>query len=51
MRVFRLGLLLGGLSGGATYLYTGALGVSAIVGAVAAALTWFGLGTVIVCDD
>lgn len=51
MSLFILGLVLGGLSGGGTYAFTddGQLGL--LVGAIAAALTWLGLATIILADD
>ncbi|MGW7090085.1 hypothetical protein ACWGH2_42250 [Streptomyces sp. NPDC054871] len=48
MRIFLLGVLLGALSGGGAYHYTGHPQLSAAVGLVAAVATWLGVTTVIV---
>jgi uncharacterized membrane protein len=51
MPLFLLGIALGGLSGGVTYALTTDGQIAAIVGAVAAVLTWIGCAAVIFVDD
>jgi len=51
MPLFLLGLVLGGLSGGITYGLTADGQLAAIVGAVAAVLTWLGIAALIIADD
>ncbi|MGA5411584.1 hypothetical protein ACPCSC_30555 [Streptomyces lavendulocolor] len=51
MRIFLLGLLLGGFSAGVTGHYTGDPQLAACVGIVAAVATWLGIATVIFCSD
>ncbi|MFE3049574.1 hypothetical protein ACFXIY_21280 [Streptomyces albidoflavus] len=51
MPLFFLGLLLGGLSGGVTFGLTADGQIAAIVGAIAAVLTWLGIATLLFADD
>ena len=51
MFLFILGIVLGGVSGGATFGLTADGQLAAIIGVIAAVLTWFGLATLIVADD
>ncbi|MCI4045460.1 hypothetical protein [Streptomyces sp. TRM75563] len=51
MTLFLLGLALGALSGVGTYAYTGAGGLAAAVGIIAAVLTWCGIATLAVLND
>jgi hypothetical protein len=51
MLVVILGVVLGAISGGVTYGITADGQLAAIVGAVAAVLTWLGIATLIIADD
>lgn len=51
MPLFLLGLVLGGISGGVTYGLTTDGQVAAIVGGIAAILTWLGIATLIFAND
>lgn len=51
MPLVLLGLALGGISGGVTFGLTANSQVAAIVGIIAAALTWLGIATLIFADD
>ena len=51
MPLFILGLALGGISGGVTFGLTADGQLAAIVGIIAAVLTWFGLATLLFADD
>ena len=51
MPTFILGLLLGGVSGGVTYGLTADGQLAAIVGAIAAVLTWLGIASLLIADD
>lgn len=51
MSVFLLGLVLGGISGSVTFGLTADAQLAAIIGAVAAVLTWLGLATLLITDD
>ncbi|WP_159392942.1 hypothetical protein [Streptomyces cyaneogriseus] len=51
MPVFLLGVALGGLSGGVTFGLTADGHVAAIVGVIAAVLTWLGIAAFIAVDD
>ena len=51
MPVFILGIVLGAISGGITYGLTADGQLAAIVGIVAAVLTWLGVATLIFADD
>lgn len=51
MPVFMLGIALGTLSGIGTYVCTGEQQLAAIVGIIAAVLTWCGLATLAILDD
>lgn len=48
---FILGLVLGALSGGVTFGLTADGQLAAIIGVIAAVLTWLGLATLIIADD
>ncbi|MFE4328714.1 hypothetical protein ACFRQM_04445 [Streptomyces sp. NPDC056831] len=51
MPLFLLGVALGALSGVCTYAYTGHGNLAAIVGIIAAVLTWCGIATFATLDD
>ncbi|MFI5859356.1 hypothetical protein [Streptomyces parvulus] len=51
MRIFLLGLFLGGVSGGIAQYSTGDPQLAAAVGALAAVATWLGMATLIVVLD
>ncbi|MGW7435674.1 hypothetical protein [Streptomyces sp. NPDC054849] len=51
MPLFLLGLALGALSGGATYLITADGLIAGVAAGVAAVLTWLGIGAFILLDD
>ncbi|MFT9821203.1 hypothetical protein [Lysinibacillus sp. NPDC056185] len=51
MPLFLLGLALGAFSAGTTYWWTADSQAAAIVGIIAAVLTWLGLATFIALDD
>lgn len=51
MPLFLLGLVLGGISGGVTFGLTADGQLAAIIGIIAAVLTWLGLATLIFADD
>ncbi|MGA5869290.1 hypothetical protein [Streptomyces cinereoruber] len=51
MPLFLLGLALGSLSGTITHALTDDGQLAAIVGAIAAVLTWLGLATLLIADD
>ncbi|WP_158721171.1 hypothetical protein [Streptomyces sp. NRRL S-241] len=51
MPLFLLGLALGAVSGGATYLITTDGLIAGIAAAVAAVLTWLGVGALVLLDD
>lgn len=51
MPTFLLGLVLRAISGGATYGLTADGQLAAIVGAIAAVLTWLGIASLIIADD
>ncbi|MFS0695110.1 hypothetical protein [Streptomyces nitrosporeus] len=51
MPLFMLGVALGTLSGICTYALTTDGHLSAIIGAIAATLTWLGLATLAILDD
>lgn len=51
MPVFIAGLLLGAISGGGTYAFTGDGQLGAIVGVVVAVLCWLGVAAVVLIDD
>ncbi|MFE7073780.1 hypothetical protein ACFU96_27205 [Streptomyces sp. NPDC057620] len=51
MPIFLLGLVLGGISGGVTFSLTADGQLAAIIGIIAAVLTWLGLATLIFADD
>lgn len=51
MPVFILGLLLGALSGGGTYLFTEDSGLSLLIGLAVAVAVWFGTMLIVVLDD
>lgn len=51
MPLFLLGLLLGALSGGGTYALTSDGQLGAVVGVVAAVVTWCGYALVVLVDD
>ncbi|MDT6983721.1 hypothetical protein ACFSUJ_12105 [Streptomyces lusitanus] len=51
MPTFILGVLLGAISGGVTYGLTTDGQLAALVGAVAAVLTWLGVTALIFADD
>ncbi|MFE7899208.1 hypothetical protein ACFU3E_17095 [Streptomyces sp. NPDC057424] len=51
MPTFILGVLLGAISGGITYGLTSDGQLAAIVGAIAAVLTWLGIASLILADD
>lgn len=50
MPIFIAGLLLGALSGGGTFAFTGDGGLAVVIGAVSCVLTWLGVATVIFMD-
>ncbi|WP_406002940.1 hypothetical protein [Streptomyces sp. NBC_00829] len=47
MPIFVLGILLGALSGGGTFHYTGDPQLSEAAGLIAAVATWLGLATIL----
>ncbi|MGW4602723.1 hypothetical protein ACWENS_05535 [Streptomyces sp. NPDC004532] len=49
--MFVLGLVLGAVSGGVTYLATASPTLAAVAGGVAAVLTWCGVVTFLFLDD
>lgn len=51
MPVFLLGLILGGLSGGGTYVLTADGQLAAIVGVIVAVACWLGIAAIILIDD
>ncbi|WP_394436208.1 hypothetical protein [Streptomyces sp. SGAir0957] len=51
MPLFLLGLALGGISGGVTFGLTADGQLAAIVGGIAAVLTWLGIAALIFVDD
>ncbi|MGW1938994.1 hypothetical protein [Streptomyces goshikiensis] len=51
MPLFLLGLLLGALSGGATYLVTVDSQLAVIAALIAAVVTWLGIGALVVLND
>lgn len=51
MPLFLLGVALGGISGGVTYALTADGQLAAILGVIAAVLTWLGIATVIFAND
>ncbi|MER8083815.1 hypothetical protein ABTZ57_01300 [Streptomyces sp. NPDC094048] len=51
MPLFLLGLTLGGASAGTTYWWTADSQAAAVVGIIAAVLTWLGVTTFIALDD
>ncbi|HKX69898.1 MAG TPA: hypothetical protein VJM75_01665 [Acidimicrobiales bacterium] len=51
MPVFLLGLALGGISAGITYGLTTDGHLAALIGAIAALLTWLGIAVLIIADD
>ncbi|MFI6032987.1 hypothetical protein ACIBBD_02155 [Streptomyces sp. NPDC051315] len=51
MPVFILGIVLGAISGGVTYGLSADGQLAAIVGAIAAVLTWLGIASLIIADD
>ncbi|MFD3815130.1 hypothetical protein ACFWRZ_08690 [Streptomyces rubiginosohelvolus] len=51
MFTFLLGLLLGALSGIGTHLFTGDPQLGAIVGVIAAVVTWLGIAVLVFCTD
>ncbi|WP_416975633.1 hypothetical protein [Streptomyces sp. 4F14] len=51
MPTFILGLVLAALSGGITYGLTTDGQLAAIVGTIAAVLTWLGIATLLIADD
>jgi hypothetical protein len=51
MPLFLLGLALGALSGGATYLITTDSLIAGVAAAVAAVLTWLGVGVFVLLND
>ncbi|MFD8595431.1 hypothetical protein ACFV1L_10555 [Kitasatospora sp. NPDC059646] len=51
MPIFLAGLILGGVSGGGTYLLTADGSLSAVVAGCVALATWLGIACVIFIDD
>lgn len=51
MPIFILGIVFGAISGGVTYGLTAEGQLAAIVGIVAAVLTWLGIASLIIADD